>query len=174
MAFPHERAITFQWTRTHNSRWRHRRKLICAGHLHVKAQRDNMRALKLAALSVVVLVLSTTVWIVWEFSQPSEAKQRFIRTEWLARESLATGIGDPGCVRGGMALDLIDRELLLGMRTAEVLALLGSTSRQDSDWCYALGQCSGLGWYDSELIVRFDTSNRVASVSFHRVPGYAP
>ena len=89
-----------------------------------------MRALKLAALSVVVLVLSTTVWIVWEFSQPSEAKQRFIRTEWLARESLATGIGDPGCVRGGMALDLIDRELLLGMRTAEVLALLGSTSRQ--------------------------------------------
>lgn len=133
-----------------------------------------MRALKLATLSVVSLVALTTIWVAWEFAQPSEPKQRFVQTEWFARESLTTDIGDPGCVRGGMALDLIDRRLLLGMRTPEVVALLGSPSRQDIDWRYKLGQCSGLGWYDSELVLRFDSSSRVAAVSFARVPGYAP
>jgi len=40
LAFPDDQGITCQWTRTHNSRRRLRRVLLCAGHLHVMPHRS--------------------------------------------------------------------------------------------------------------------------------------
>ena len=40
MAFPDDQGITCQWTRTHNSRRRLCRVLLCAGHFHVRPQTE--------------------------------------------------------------------------------------------------------------------------------------
>lgn len=106
----------------------------------------------------------------WSFYQPSVSAEPFDQLTWRARSELAGGVGDPGCVRGGMALDLIDRDHLNGMTAKEVSALLGAPTGHETDWTYALGQCSGYGWHDSGLVVRFGPANRVASAWFQHAP----
>lgn len=66
----------------------------------------------------------------------------------LAREP------DPGCIRGGMAADLVATEALVGMQQEQVLLRLGEPDRATPDeLIYALGQCHGAGWWHSELVV---------------------
>ena len=106
----------------------------------------------------------------WSFYQPTASAEPFDRSAWVARSELADGVGDPGCVRGGMALDLIDRERLIGMTAEEVSALLGTARRYGSEWIYALGQCSGYGWHDSGLVLRFSHQDRVTAAWFQHAP----
>lgn len=106
-------------------------------------------------------------WVGWDFRQPIQKPQPFDAEVWvtLASRDLSS---DPGCLRGGMALDLIVRELLLGKTATQAVSLLGSpTSSQLGYWAYDLGQCSGWGWSNSELRLKFDKSAEVTNASFY-------
>lgn len=123
-----------------------------------------------ATISVLCLVTGFGAWMAWSFHQPTVSAEAFVPSAWSASAELADGIGDPGCVRGGMALDLIDRERLMGMTAEEVSALLGTPMRFGLEWTYALGQCSGYGWHHSGLVVRFNPANRVTAAWFQHAP----
>ncbi len=68
-------------------------------------------------------------WKVSSFHQPAVAARPFDRLAWLAGSEVAGGIGDNGCVRGGMGLDLLARNRLKGMSAEEVASLLGIPMR---------------------------------------------
>lgn len=121
-------------------------------------------------ISALGLVTGMGAWMAWSFHQPTVSAEPFDPATWVASSELADGLGDPGCVRGGMALDLIDRERLMGMTAEEVSALLRTPMRCGPEWAYALGQCSGYGWHDSRLVVRFSLANRVTAAWFQHVP----
>lgn len=112
-----------------------------------------------ATIAVLGLVTGIAALMAWSFYQPIVSAEPFVPSRWAAGAELADGVGDPGCVRGGMALDLIDREQLMGMTTEEISAILGTPMRHGSEWTYALGQCSGYGWHHSGLVVRFTPPN---------------
>jgi len=130
-----------------------------------------MRTFKFVIANLAIVVAAAPVWLAWEFSRPVGPLEAFDKHTWLVRNFLLTEPGDPGCVRGGMALDLIERKFLIGNLASDVTNLLGEPTGKGNTWTYGLGQCSGLGWYNSELVVAFDRNSRVSTVSFARVPG---
>lgn len=116
------------------------------------------------------LCVVTGGWLVWSYNQPSVSAQSFQRASWLSGASVLATVGDPGCVRGAMALDLINSNRLIGMSTQELLALLGRASDKGPDWMYPLGQCSGFGWEDSALLITLGSEKKVVSARFQRAP----
>jgi hypothetical protein len=95
--------------------------------------------------------------IVWSYYfEVSAVREPFISSEWIKQENPYSESGDPGCVRGGMALDLIKNNLIINRNTEEVIALLGQPSSPSKiNFSYELGQCSGLGWESSVLVIEF-------------------
>ena len=69
-----------------------------------------------------------------------------------------------------MALNLIGERRLEVRMADEISALLERPMRYGPEWTYALSQCSGFGWHDSGLIVRFDAKNRVIATRFDHMP----
>ena len=128
-----------------------------------------MRALRSAVLLGAV-VATGAVWGAWSFSQPSVERQPFVQPTWAAGAETVNDIGDPGCVRGGMALDLIETGRLMKMSMDEVFSLLGRPRQYGPEWSYSLGQCSGYGWHHSDLEVRFDSAGRVVLAFFRHAP----
>lgn len=120
----------------------------------------------------ILLVLGIWIVLYWVVTYPSQDRQPFVPKVWL--ESLEWDTtNDPGCFRGGMAIDLIEGKLLLEKSAAEVVALLGeplARKRDSGDWIYPLGQCSTLGWMHSELRLIFDERARVKAAEFQRTP----
>lgn len=132
-----------------------------------------MRTFQRLLLMALAAVIAGAAWTGWEFFQPSHDLEPFSAAAW-ARSAARDTSNDPGCFRGGMALDLIERRLLLGKSESELVSLVGQPgSRSAGQWVYPLGQCSGFGWYDSELRVSFNANARVNYASFHRTPGNA-
>jgi hypothetical protein len=129
-----------------------------------------MRLFKLAALALAVCLMAAVSWLVLGVSRPSVEARPFDREEWLRNADLASGIGDPGCVRGAEALYLVERKALIGMSKGAVSAMLGAPSQHGSAWAYALGQCSGYGWNHSELVVRFGEKGEVVAARFTHAP----
>lgn len=121
-------------------------------------------------IAVLVLFAGLGTWMAWSYQQPSVSAEPFEAAKWSAGAGLAEGIGDPGCVRGAMALDLLQRKRLPGMTAGEVHALLGTPARYGPEWTYALGQCSGYGWQHSGLVVRFSPADGVIAASFQHAP----
>lgn len=103
-------------------------------------------------------------------SQPSVDAQPFARDVWIA-DAGPWSTNDPGCVRGSMALDLIESERLVGLRHVQVEELLGRPRTDRGTWVYELGQCSGWGWHHSYLTVHFGAGGLVAAAKFK---DYAP
>ncbi len=69
---------------------------------------------------------------------------------------------------GGMALDLIKTDLIINHNAEQVVALLGKPKASGkSDFSYALGQCSGFGWLNSILVVKFE-NDLVTQLSIER------
>jgi hypothetical protein len=110
----------------------------------------------LLSLAGAVLVLAG--WLFWSHRQPTHPAEPFDARAWQAAAPVYQASADPGCVRGGMAQDLIDRQLLVGKSAAQVRELLGEPDgrRSATAWTYELGQCSGWGWSDSVLLLEFD------------------
>lgn len=130
---------------------------------HVKETPNQIVVITLAA------VLAACIYVVWAISQPSEKPRPFDRAEW-ERSALLDTSADPGCFRGGMALDLIDRNTLSGKTGPEVVALLGAPpSAVSGVWLYPVGQC-GLIWEHHALHVGFGPDARVTSVTLESQP----
>ena len=106
----------------------------------------------------------------WSVSRPSVAAEPFSRPIWLHAAALASDVGDQGCIRGAMALDLVETKRAVGLAMADVAALLGTPARHGPEWSYALGQCSGFGWSHSALVVRFDGGGRSLEARFKHAP----
>ncbi len=126
-----------------------------------------MKGLMPAPLGVLLLGLVACGWVAWDFWQPVQHAQPFSSIGWVAAP-LVDQSNDPGCFRGGMALDLIERRLLIGKTATEVVSLLRSPSSSPSGyWAYDLGQCAAWGWSDSALKLRFNNEAKVIAASFY-------
>lgn len=127
-----------------------------------------MGTLKHFFIMVAGFAFAGVTWLAWASTQPSQGPEPFRTAAW-AESAILEKLNDPGCFRGGMALDLIERQLLSGKSADEVVTLLGLPTRQTpGQWAYSIGQCSGFGWHDSELALTFDDKARVVNAKFRR------
>lgn len=93
----------------------------------------------------------------------------FAANKWRDRQAQAQ-LNDPGCVRGGMALTLIQTDRLINLSRREVAALLGPSEGRSSDqFCYSLGQCHW-DWEHSELLLFFDANGLVERAEIRKEP----
>ena len=122
-------------------------------------------------LVALFLVLLAGGWLLWNFKRPASPSLPFDPVAWRQPVAAAGASSDPACVRGGMALDLIDKDILRGKSGPQVAALLGAPDEQDpAHWTYHLGQCPGWGWNDSDLRLTFDEGNtQVKSATLEHV-----
>ena len=134
----------------------------------MSAHRIRLKRLLIAVLFLIVLAIA---WLVWDLWQPDTRIEHFSPTAWKQAAIEGVASGEPSCVRGGMALDLIDQDILPGQSDQQVLALLGAPDEKHPGyWIYHLGECSGRGWNDSDLRLQFDASNTlVTSATFEHV-----
>ena len=115
-----------------------------------------------------LLPLLGSGWLVWDFHQPDYSPKQFTSSTWKSARPLLKASNDPGCVLGGMGLDLIKHKMLLGKSVITVADFLGEPDyKSGNEWVYELGQCSGWGLHFSELRVQFDGKiESVTSVIF--------
>lgn len=125
-------------------------------------------------LKTLLLVLGTllpcTVAIIsWAFTGFHARHESFEDSRWVALREHAD-MYDPGCIRGGMALDLVRSEILIGLPKDALQATLVVPSFSQPDMAsYALGQCSW-DWRDSELAVHLDESGNVKRAEIRDTP----
>jgi hypothetical protein len=109
-------------------------------------------------------------YLLWRDFQRFDAKPIvFDQKQWmLGRDQLKQWrSNDPGCVLGGMALQLHQSNQLLRMPHQELYILLGSPdSAGDKALLWELGQCHAGGWAHSQLKIALDTGGQVKEVSF--------
>jgi len=111
-----------------------------------------------------ILLLGGIAWLVTAWHTLDAAPAPFDTNEWRSQSALALE-ADPGCVRGPMAAGLIAHEALLRKTRSEVEAALGHADRRTADTLvYALGQCHGMGWLHSELVIALDANDQVSSL----------
>lgn len=100
------------------------------------------------------------IYVAWVVSQPTENLRPFDPVKWGQAALLDTS-ADPGCFRGGMALDLIDQKTLSGKISPEVVSLLGAPPHSSSgSWLYPVGQC-GFLWGHHDLQVTLGADGKV-------------
>ncbi|BEE07976.1 hypothetical protein [Aeromonas dhakensis] len=122
----------------------------------------------LAACMAVLVVYGS--YIAWSFYYGVEAERTtFSPAAWKEKANVYAHNSDPGCVRGGMALDIVATDLLQRKSIFEVKALLGEPDgKKEQGIYYELGQCSGLGWHNSVLQVAFSSNQQVTNASILR------
>jgi hypothetical protein len=120
----------------------------------------------LLATGAMTVSIASLAWSYY-FGVTSEAEP-FSSSNWIELSNPYKITNDPGCVRGGMAVDLIQKEILKGKTTEQALEILGNPDHiSDSTFSYELGQCSGLGWHNSILVIKF-MSNSVHNLKILR------
>jgi len=121
------------------------------------------KALRIAFTAAVGGVLAYSGFLAWSFHYGVEAERTpFSAVAWKEKANLYAHSSDPGCVRGGMALDIVATNLLDGKPIPEVKSLLGEPDgAKGSTVYYELGQCSGFGWHNSVLQVNFSDKQQV-------------
>lgn len=104
-------------------------------------------------------------FLLWSFYYGIEAERTpFSPAKWKEKGNVYAHSSDPGCVRGGMALDIVAAKLLHGKLITEVKSLLGDPDGTgEAAAYYELGQCSGLGWHNSVLQVHFSGNQQVTN-----------
>ena len=116
--------------------------------------------LKRLLIAVLFLLVLAATWLVWDFWQPATRVERFSPTAWQQAALEGGASNERSCARGGMAMDLIDQDVLPGKSDQQVMALLGAPDEKGPGyWNYHLGECAGRGWNDSDLRLEFDASN---------------
>lgn len=117
-----------------------------------------MKAVTRAVLGAAAL--ACVAWGVLAFSATRPERVSFDPATWKARAGVLEKTNDPGCFRGGMAIDLIETKALLGATAAEAVARLGRPESSDGSWIYWVGQC-GRWWEQNVLVVTFDAGAKV-------------
>lgn len=113
-----------------------------------------IQALLLLTIGAIVFFIAALTWSYY-FDVTSGAEP-FSSSNWIELSNPYKITNDPGCVRGGMALDLIQKEILKSKTKKQVSEILGTPDKiSDSTFSYKLGQCSGLGWHNSILVIKF-------------------
>lgn len=130
------------------------------------------------ALRITLITLATFVaallaygsYVAWSFYFGVEAERTpFSPLAWKERANVYAHNSDPGCVRGGMALDIVATNLLQGKSIIEVKSLLGEPDETtEKGVYYELGQCSGLGWHNSVLQVDVRNNQQVTNANILR------
>jgi len=117
----------------------------------------NKMKLRHRLLVALFLLLLAGGWLLWNFKRPATPSAPFDPLAWKQPAETAASSTDAACLRGAMALDLIQKDLLPGKSAPQLLELLGVPDEKGGgDWTYHLGECPGLGWNDSDLRVQFD------------------
>lgn len=122
-------------------------------------------------LVALFLILLAGGWLLWNFKRPAYPAVPFDPAAWRQPDTTAGSSNDPACVRGAMALDLIEQDVLPGKSAQQITALLGAPDEKAAGhWTYHLGQCPGWGWNDSDLRLAFDAGGTlVNSATFEHV-----
>ena len=128
------------------------------------------KAFRMILALCVASLLAYPSYLVWSFYYGVEAKRSpFSPAAWKEKANVYAHSNDPGCVRGGMALDIVATDLLQGKSIAEVKSLLGEPDgTKEKQVHYELGQCSGHGWHNSILQVSFLNNEQVANAAILR------
>jgi len=123
------------------------------------------KALRITLATCVAVLLAYGSYVVWSFYYGIEADRTpFSPVAWKEKANVYAHNSDPGCVRGGMALDIVATRFLQGKSITEVKLLLGEPDETKQEGVYyELGQCSGLGWHDSVLQVGFRNNQQVTT-----------
>lgn len=143
--------------------WPLRGRSVVAGYLHVKGQVTTVKRPHIGVLGALVLVCSALAAVALSGVRPQRAS--FDAAAWRTTAQVLEETNDPGCYRGGMAVDLIQTRALLGKTATEVIALLGDPESSDGLWIYWVGQCGRL-WEHNALVVTFDAGARVKDAAF--------
>jgi hypothetical protein len=124
---------------------------------------------RLVVGAVAVVVLALVVWTWSSFYEVIETQRPFDRSEWLAAPHRDTS-ADPGCYRGGMALDVVRSARLIGKDAAYTESVLGPPEgRSPGVWHYSIGQCTGFGWHNTDLLIHFDSRFMVTKAEVRHV-----
>lgn len=128
------------------------------------------KALRFIAALCGASLIAYAGYLAWSFVYGVEAERSsFSPTAWKEKANVYAHSNDPGCVRGGMALDIVATKLLQGKQIAEVKSLLGEPDgTKEGQFYYELGQCSGHGWHNSILQVSFLNNQQVANAAILR------
>lgn len=100
----------------------------------------------------VIVLASCASFLYLNFTAMHEQEQPFDAAQWRGLSHEAR-LNDPGCVRGGMALFLLNNDSLDGLSVASVKELLGDADTVlANQFQYALGQCHW-DWRHSSLVI---------------------
>lgn len=127
----------------------------------------NMRKYPLVAFSI--LVCSLLLALYWHFTRVHAEEEAFESIRWKERHTAAQ-LNDPGCVRGGMAVSLVQSKTLVGKTKPELLALLGDHDKADKNkLLFNLGQCHW-DWKHNALVIRMDPRGYVREATIEVSP----
>ena len=117
-----------------------------------------------------VSLLAYSVYLAWSFYYGVEAERStFSPASWKEKANVYAHSADLGCVRGGMAIDIVETNLLRGKPIAEVKTLLGEPDgAKEGQIYYELGQCSGHGWHNTIFQISFIKNQQVANAAILR------
>lgn len=129
-----------------------------------------IRAIRHITITTVIAIVALGCALAWSYNFGIEAERTaFIPAKWKERANIYAYSNDPGCARGDMALDIVATDMLVGKTITEITALLGEPNKSSADALfYELGQCSGFGWYESELVVILSKSQLVSKAKIAR------
>lgn len=102
--------------------------------------------------ATLILSVSLAALLYWYLNLPTAKAVSFNQRLWLEASSLDQE-NDPGCYRGGMAIELVEKRLLNGKTAPEIISLIGLPSSSTAgSWIYPVGQC-GMLWEHFHLRV---------------------
>jgi hypothetical protein len=105
---------------------------------------------KISATLIVSVSLAALLY--WYLNLPTAKAVSFNQRLWLEASSLDQE-NDPGCYRGGMAIELVEKRLLNGKTAQEIISLIGVPINSTAgSWIYPVGQC-GMLWEHFHLRV---------------------
>ncbi|WP_396268961.1 hypothetical protein [Ideonella sp.] len=114
------------------------------------------------ALCAFAVLLAALAYV--NFTSVHADPEPFDAREWRRRAEQAKQ-PDPGCVRGGIALTLLDDRQLNKLGKNEVIARLGPAEvMRDDQLRYSLGQCHW-DWRQSDLVITVAPDGAVVSVT---------
>lgn len=123
------------------------------------------KVLRIILVLSVGCLLAYVGYLAWSFYYGVEAERSpFLPAAWKNKANVYAHNSDPGCVRGGMALDIVATNLIQGKSITEVQSLLGEPyETRKSGIRYELGQCSGHGWHSTVLQVNISSNQQVTN-----------
>jgi hypothetical protein len=102
--------------------------------------------------ATLIVSVSLAALSYWYLNLPTAKAVSFNQRLWLEASSRDQE-NDPGCYRGGMAMELVDKRLLNGKTGPELISLIGVPSNSSAgSWTYPVGQC-GMLWEHFHLRV---------------------